>query len=253
MTEIIHAKALCKHYDRGRTVALDGIDVRVDAGEFVAIIGLSGAGKTTLLRLVNATLAPTAGELRVLGQDVGRLDERGVRDLRRQIGFIFQQFNLVKNLSALQNVLVGRVAYAPLWRTLTGWYAREDVELARLALDAVGLRGRYDDEARALSGGQQQRIAIARALVQQPRILLADEPMASLDPRLSQTVLDILADVNRRQGITVLINIHVLELAKRYARRLVALRKGKVVFDGPPDRLDAATIERIYHVETEAG
>ena len=177
---------------------------------------------------------------------------RDLRKLRKQIGFIFQQFNLVKSLSVLQNVLMGRVGEAPLWRALTGRFSAADRALAKKALDSVGLEGRYHERARNLSGGQQQRVAIARALVQQPKIILADEPMASLDPRLSEVVISMLEKINQEGKITVIVNIHVLELAKKYARRIIAFRGGQVVFDGPPERLTAEQIDKIYHVEPKA-
>ena len=248
----ILARNLSKSFDGGQTFALHDVSLEIGQGEFVAIIGLSGAGKSTFLRAINGTNPPGTGSLQVLGQEVGRLRGRPLVALRKQIGFIFQQFNLVKSLSVLQNVLMGRVAYAPLWRALTGRFAREDQSLAKAALDSVGLAGRYHERARNLSGGQQQRVAIARALVQQPKIILADEPMASLDPKLSEVVISMLADINKRENITVIVNIHVLELARKYAKRMIAFRQGQVVFDGPPSALTEAKIDEIYHVDEQA-
>lgn len=245
----IVAENYSKTFDGGRTFALKNVNVRIDQGEFVAIIGLSGAGKSTFLRAVNGMNSAGTGKMQVLDLDLPRLDSAGLKKLRRQIGFIFQQFNLVKNISVLQNVLVGRISYNPLWRVLTGWYSDEDKYRAKLALDSVGLKGRYHDRAANLSGGQQQRVAIARALVQEPKIILADEPMASLDPKLSEVVLDILKNINETRNITVIVNIHVLSLAKRYAKRIIAFRGGEIVFDGRPDELSAEKIDAIYHVE----
>lgn len=245
----IHSQGLTKSFDGGKTFALKDFSVKIDQGEFVAIIGLSGAGKSTFLRAINGTNPPGVGSLNVLGREVSQLKGRQLIDLRKEVGFIFQQFNLVKNITVLQNVLVGRVAYSPLWRTLSGLYSKEDVAKAKEALDSVGLRGRYQDLARNLSGGQQQRVAIARALVQEPKIILADEPMASLDPKLSEVVLDILKKVNEERKITVLVNIHVLELAKKYARRIIALRHGELVYDGPPGALTDETLEKVYNVD----
>lgn len=253
----IVAKNLTKTFDGGKTFALDDVNLEIAQGEFIAVIGLSGAGKSTFLRSVNGTNVPTSGSLQVLGQEVTQLRAKELVALRKQIGFIFQQFNLVKSLSVIKNVLVGRIAFSPLWRALTGIYARNDIELAKRTLNSVGLAGRYDDKARNLSGGQQQRVAIARALVQEPKIILADEPMASLDPKLSEVVLEILSKVNREQKITVLVNIHVLDYARKYAKRIIAFRRGRVVFDGTPEQLTAAKIEEVYntdhHVTTEKG
>ncbi len=244
----ILAENLSVSFDQGKTFALDGVNLRIEPGEFVAVIGLSGAGKSTFLRTINAMVKPTGGKIQVLGNEVSGLRSKQLASHRRQIGFIFQQFNLVKSLTVVKNVLMGRIAYSPLWRSLTGMYAPDDFALARKTLDSVGLRGRHTEKVRNLSGGQQQRVAIARALVQQPRILLADEPMASLDPKLSEVVIEILERVNREQGITVLVNIHVLEYARKYAKRIIAFRKGKVVFDGPPAQLSEDAIQNIYEV-----
>lgn len=245
----IIAKNLSKTFDGGKTYALQDVNLEIKQGEFIAIIGLSGAGKSTFLRAINATNPPGTGQLNVLGKEVNKLRGKQLVSLRKQIGFIFQQFNLVKTLTVLQNVLAGRVAYAPLWRVLTGMYSDEDKAVAKRALDSVGLEGRYHDRARNLSGGQQQRVAIARALVQEPKIILADEPMASLDPKLSEVVIQMLEKINREQNITVIVNIHVLSLAKKYAKRMIAFRKGRVVFDGTPAELTDEKIDEIYHVD----
>jgi len=245
----IIARNLSKSFDGGRTFALKDVNVEVKPGEFIAVIGLSGAGKSTFLRAINGVNVPTAGHMEVLGLAVESLTRQQLVQLRSRIGFIFQQFNLVKSLTAIQNVLVGRVAYVPRWRSLSGCWGDENTRLAKEALDSVGLSGRYAEKVRNLSGGQQQRVAIARAMVQQPQIILADEPMASLDPKLSEVVLDILSKINRDKGITVLVNIHVLELAKKYAKRVIAFRKGNLVFDGPMDSLTEAELEKIYQLD----
>lgn len=248
----IQSRNLKKSFDGGRTHALDEVSLDISQGEFVAVIGLSGAGKSTFLRALNGTVRPDSGELTVLGTPVAGIRGRALVRLRRQIGFIFQHFNLVKNLSVLQNVLAGRVAYAPLWRVLTGRFSAEDQARAKRALDAVGLEGRYHERAGNLSGGQQQRVAIARALVQEPKIILADEPMASLDPKLSELVIEMLGAISASQKITVIVNIHVLELAKKHAKRMIAFRAGRVVFDGTPAELTDAKIEEIYHVDKKS-
>lgn len=245
----IQSSGLTKTFNGGKNYALNGVSLEIKEGEFIAIIGLSGAGKSTFLRAVNGMNAPGTGDLNVLGCNLHAATPKELKNLRKQIGFIFQQFNLVKNLTVLQNVLVGRVAYAPLWRSLSGLYSSEDIETAKAALKSVGLQGRDQDLVRNLSGGQQQRVAIARALVQNPKIILADEPMASLDPKLSEVVLDILKGINQERKITVLVNIHVLELAKKYATRLIGLKGGQVVFDGAPSELTPERIEDIYEVD----
>jgi len=247
----IHAKGLSKSFDNGASFALKNVNLEIVQGEFIAIIGLSGAGKSTFLRAINGTNSPGTGTLEVLGKEVNALRGAELVPLRKQIGFIFQQFNLVKSLSVLQNVLVGRIAYAPLWRVLLNRFSGEDRALAKRALDSVGLEGRYHEKARNLSGGQQQRVAIARALVQQPKIILADEPMASLDPKLSEVVIQMLEKINREQGITVIVNIHVLSLAKKYAKRMIAFRRGEVVFDGTPAELTDSLIDEIYHMDNK--
>ncbi len=247
----IIARNLSKTFDGGKTFALQGVSIDVQPGEFIAVIGLSGAGKSTFLRAINGVHVPSGGHMEVLGRAVEKLSRKELVLLRSQIGFIFQQFNLVKSLTAMQNVLCGRVAYVPRWRALTGWFGEENFQLAREALDSVGLSGRYTEKVRNLSGGQQQRVAIARALVQQPKIILADEPMASLDPKLAEVVLEILSRINRERGITVLVNIHVLELARKFARRVIAFRKGHLVFDGAIDTLNDVELEKIYTLDSE--
>lgn len=244
----IVARNLTKSFDGGKTYALNNVSVEIQQGEFIAVVGLSGAGKSTFLRCINGMCKPSSGDLSVLGQSVPSLKGKHLVQLRKRIGFIFQQFNLVKSLSVIKNVLAGRIAFSPLWRSLSGLYSSDDIALAEKVLDSVGLQGRYKDRVRNLSGGQQQRVAIARALVQQPKIILADEPMASLDPKLSEVVLDILSHANRENGITVLVNIHVLDYARKYAKRILAFRKGQLVFDGTPSEFTAEQIEQIYSV-----
>lgn len=247
----ILARNISKSFDQGKSFALSEVNVEIGQGEFIAVIGLSGAGKSTFLRCINGMNPLTAGSLSVLGKELNGLSGKELIALRRQVGFVFQQFNLVKNLTTLQNVLVGRMGYTPTWRTLLGLFAPEDLQLAKDTLDSVGLSGRYYDKVRSLSGGQQQRVAIARTLVQKPKIILADEPMASLDPKLSEVVLDILARANREQKITVIVNIHVLELARKYAKRALAFRQGKLVYDGPIEGLSPSIVEDIYALNAD--
>jgi len=233
---VIRVRGLSKQYSRG-TWALDEVSLDIADGEFVALIGPSGAGKSTFLRCLNGLVSPTSGEVAVDGLSVTGAPEERLREIRARVGFVFQQFNLLRRLSVLDNVLVGRLAVASRWRSLLGWFGASDVARARDALARVGLDGLTDRRADTLSGGQQQRVAIARALVQAPRVLVADEPMASLDPALSRTVMDLLRRINREDGITVITSLHVLELARDYGRRVIALRDGRVAHDGPPESL----------------
>ncbi len=236
----------------GGTEALKGINVTIDDGEFIAVIGLSGAGKSTFLRTLNGLVKPTTGSVRVGGVDVGGLSGKALQRFRRTVGFIFQQFNLVTRLSAIDNVLHGRIGYLPTWRGLMGLYGERDYELAAAYLDEVGLAEKKDVRVDSLSGGQQQRVAIARAMAQEPQLVLADEPMASLDPRLSDVILGLLKDYNEARGVTVLVNIHVLELARRYAQRVLAFNQGRLVFDGPVADLTEDLAEQIYAGSLEA-
>jgi phosphonate transport system ATP-binding protein len=226
--------------------ALKKINFQVKAGEFVAIIGRSGAGKSTLLRALNRTIPITSGSASVLQKNLSTINSSGLRNLRSNIGFIFQQFNLVKNLSVLQNVLHGRLANVSFFRSLFGWYSSLDKTAAFEAIQSVGLNSKVNSRIDALSGGQQQRVAIARAIVQNPRIILADEPMASLDPKLSETVLKLLVDFNRTKKMTTIVNLHVLELAQKYATRIIGMREGKIVFEGTPAQLTAEALSLIY-------
>jgi len=242
---VIRVRGLSKQYSRG-TWALDEVSLDIADGEFVALIGPSGAGKSTFLRCLNGLVSPTSGEVAVDGLMVTGAPEERLREIRARVGFVFQQFNLLRRLSVLDNVLVGRLAVASRWRSLLGWFGASDVARARDALARVGLDGLTDRRADTLSGGQQQRVAIARALVQAPRVLVADEPMASLDPALSRTVMDLLRRINREDGITVITSLHVLELARDYGRRVVALRDGRVAHDGPPESLTPHAARLIF-------
>lgn len=234
------------------TRALKNVSVRIDDGEFVAVIGLSGAGKSTFLRTLNGLVRPSSGSVRVGGVEVSALKGRALSRFRRTVGFIFQQFNLVTRLTAIENVLHGRLGYLPTWKGLLGLYSDHDRKLAETYLERVGLADKKHVRVDALSGGQQQRVAIARAMAQEPQLVLADEPMASLDPRLSDVILGLLKDYNEAQGVTVLVNIHVLELARRYAQRVLAFNQGRLVFDGPVNALTDEVAEKIYAGSLEA-
>ncbi len=218
--------------------ALSDVNIEVREGEFLVIIGLSGSGKSTLLRCIGRLLKPTSGEIRILGEPVV--------GIRRDVAMIFQNFNLVPRLSALTNVLTGRLAYTGLWRSITRWFKSEDIEKALAALKLVGLEEKANARADQLSGGQQQRVAIARALNQNPRLLLADEPVASLDPATSHAVMDYLRKANKELGITVVCNLHFLSLVREYASRVIALKDGKIVFEGSPQEINDDWFKKIY-------
>ena len=242
---MIRARDLSKRYPGG-TVGLDGVSLDVGAGEFVALIGSSGAGKSTLLRCLNGLVTPTAGAVSIDGLPVTGASREGLRSVRASVGFVFQQFNLQRRLSVLDNVLVGTLSRVDPWRSLLGRFSGGEVERAHRTLRRVGLAGLEGRRADTLSGGQQQRVAIARALAQEPRVLLADEPMSSLDPASSRSVMELLRDINREDGLTVIASLHVLDLAVTYGQRIVGLRAGRVVHDGPPTGLTQAAAETIF-------
>lgn len=242
---MIEVEGLRKVFPNGHE-ALKEISFRVEPGECVAIVGRSGAGKSTLLRCLNGMVPVTSGAVRVNGVDVVRAagDER--RRLRRRIGFVYQEFNLVERLSVLDNVLVGRLGHAhPLLAALR-LFPRADRELALANLERVHLLPRAKQRADSLSGGEKQRVAIARALTQEPVVLLADEPVASLDPELARGVMEDLRAIARSENVPTLINIHDVALARRFCDRLIGIARGEIVFDGPPERLDTAALDRIY-------
>ena len=230
----------------GGVTALRDVDLTIEDGEMVVIVGLSGAGKSTLIRAVNGLVEITGGDVRVNGQSVSGASPAELRAIRSRIGMIFQGFNLVKRTSVLNNVLMGRLYETPTWRTLIGRYPAADIELAMQALERVEIVEKAYVRASNLSGGQQQRVAIARALAQEPSIFLADEPVASLDPPTSHVVMRDLQRINRELGMTVIVNLHFLDLARQYGDRLIGLRDGEVVFDGTGDEADATVFESIY-------
>ncbi|GGH34446.1 phosphonate ABC transporter ATP-binding protein [Microbacterium album] len=231
---------------------LHDIDLTVERGEFVAVIGLSGAGKSTLLRTINRLADVTEGEVLVEGEAVSRATGRRLRRLRSRIGMVFQGFNLVGVSSVQRNVIVGRLAHRPSWLGTLGLFGREDYALVRDALDRVGLAEKIHTRADQLSGGQQQRVAIARALVQQPAILLADEPVASLDPVSTDRVMSDLRRVSEQLGLTVLTSLHSVPLARRWATRIIGMRGGEVVFDGSPQEATDERLSEIYGEEYRA-
>ncbi|MGE8129871.1 phosphonate ABC transporter ATP-binding protein [Methylobacterium sp. NPDC080182] len=229
--------------------AVDGVSLRIEPGSFVGVIGRSGAGKSTLLRLINRLVDPSSGRILHDGREVTTLRGRPLREWRTRCAMIFQQFNLVGRLDVMTNVLMGRLSHVPTHRALLRQWSAEDRAMALAALESFDMGEFAGQRADGLSGGQQQRVAIARALVQEPEILLADEPVASLDPRNTRLVMDALADVNRRYGITVLCNLHSLDLARAYCDRLVGLAAGRVVFEGGPFDLTEDVARRLYGLE----
>lgn len=226
--------------------AVNGVSLEIQHGQFVAVIGRSGAGKSTLIRMINRLVQPSSGRIMFDGVDVTKLRGEALRRWRGQAAMIFQNFNLAPRLDVLTNVLVGASLDVSQLRRLIGAYRREDRLRAARLLENLGLLEKALERAERLSGGQQQRVAIARALMQRPKLILADEPVASLDPHNSAVVMDALRHINREQGITVLCNLHSLEIARAYADRIVALRAGRVVFDGRPNELDERVVQDVY-------
>jgi phosphonate transport system ATP-binding protein len=237
--------SLQKTYEDG-TRALNDISFEVNKGDFVGLVGLSGSGKSTLLKCLNRTVRATSGTILFQGVDLGRLNEHELREIRRKIGMIFQQFNLIKRYSVLTNVLTGALGQLGVLRPVLGLWPEELKFRALHYLDIVGLRGKANSRVDMLSGGQQQRVAIARALMQNPALILADEPVASLDPVTAAVVMDYLGEINRKHGITLICTLHSLDLARRYASKIVALKQGIVVFDGPAEKFDSFSQERVY-------
>ena len=226
--------------------ALDDVNLEIEQGEFVAIIGLSGAGKSTLIRTNNKMIDVTEGTVSVNGIDVSTLKGKELRSFRRKIGMVFQSFNLVNRTTVINNVLSARVAEMPFLRTLLGLYSRQDKIMALESLDKVGILDKAYVRADQLSGGQQQRVALARTLTQNPEIILADEPVASLDPVMAEVVMDDFKRINREMNITVVINIHHVDLALQYADRIVGIREGKIVYDGPVSNVNRELLRTIY-------
>ena len=242
---MIQFKDVVKTYPGGVT-ALRGVNLEIQQGEFVAIIGLSGAGKSTLLRSINQMHTITSGSLKVNGVEVSSLKGEELRRFRRKIGMVFQSFNLVKRTTVIKNVLAARVADMPLWKSLLGVYTKADKILALEALDNVGILEKAYVRADMLSGGQQQRVALARCLAQQPDIILADEPVASLDPLTSQQVMADFVKINRQFNITVVANMHHVDIATKYANRIIGIKAGEIVFDGPSNQLTNDILTEIY-------
>jgi phosphonate transport system ATP-binding protein len=242
---MIKFEGVVKTYPNG-VQALKGVDLSIEQGEFVCIIGLSGAGKSTLLRSINQMHQITGGKLTVDGVDVSTLKGKELRRFRRNIGMVFQSFNLVKRTTVIKNVLAARVADMPLWKSLLGLYTKQDKIIALEALDQVGILEKAYSRADQLSGGQQQRVALARTVAQQPKIILADEPVASLDPVTSQQVMNDFVAINKALNITVIANMHHVDIALKYAQRIIGVKEGKIVFDGPSLQVTNNILKEIY-------
>ncbi|OUN00390.1 MAG: phosphonate ABC transporter ATP-binding protein [Firmicutes bacterium ZCTH02-B6] len=236
---------LTKIYGPGRP-ALYEFDLAIDEPGLTAIIGPSGAGKSTLLRCINRLVEPTSGSIELDGVEITKLKGAALRDVRRRIGMIFQSFNLIDRLTVMENVLSGRLGYVSFWQALTRRFPQEDIDRAYYLLERVGLAHYVNKRADALSGGERQRVGVARALMQDPKIILADEPTASLDPKTSIQIMGFLKELSEEFSIPVLVNLHNVELARRYSRRVVGLQGGRKVFDGNPGALTEDVLDAIY-------
>ncbi|MBB2479053.1 phosphonate ABC transporter ATP-binding protein [Bacillus sp. APMAM] len=242
---MIEFKNVSKVYPNG-TKGLKNVNLKINKGDFVVIVGLSGAGKSTLLRSINRLHEISEGEIMIDGKSITAAKGKSLRHIRRDIGMIFQNFNLVKRSSVIRNVLSGRVAYHSTIRTLLGLFPKQDVELALNALARVNIQEKAYSRADELSGGQQQRVSIARALAQEAKIILADEPVASLDPFTTRQVMDDLKRINQELGITTIVNLHFVDLARQYATRIIGIRAGEVVYDGPVEEATDEVFSQIY-------
>jgi phosphonate transport system ATP-binding protein len=245
VTAALAIRNLDKEYARGKPV-LRAVTLGIGATGITAIIGPSGTGKSTLIRCINRLVEPTSGEIVFQGQDLVKLDRRALRLARRQIGMVFQEYNLVERLTVMENLLCGRLGYVAPLKAWLRKYPQADIDRAFSLLDTVGLAGFANQRADSLSGGQRQRVGIARAIMQEPKLLLADEPTSSLDPKTSVEIMELIGRVCRDNGIPVIINMHDVELAKRFADRIVGMSDGRIVYDGAPSGLTDAMLRTIY-------
>ncbi len=245
---LLAVAGLAKVYPTGKK-ALGGVEVVIDRPQLVAVIGSSGAGKSTFIRCINRLVEPTAGSVRLNGEDIVALDRKGLRAARRRIGMIFQEYNLVERLSVMQNVLSGRLGYTGLLASLRYRFPPEDIQAAFALLDRVGLDGYHNQRADALSGGQRQRVGIARALMQRPELLLLDEPTASLDPKTSRQIMRLVRELVAERQTPAIINIHDVALARAHADRIIGMKDGLIVFDAEASALTDAALTRIYGEE----
>jgi len=247
---MLKVENLTKVYEGG-TQALDNVSFEVEKGEFLAVIGLSGSGKSTLLRCINRLIEPTEGTITWDGVDVTNASQEELRRIRRRIGMVFQHFNLVNRSKVITNVLAGRLGYVNPALSVVNRFPREDMEKAYAQLARVGLQDKANARADELSGGQQQRVGVARAMMQDPEIMLADEPVASLDPVLAHSIMQYLELINQEDGVMVLCSLHFLDLVHQYADRVIALKDGKLVFEGTPTEINDEKFKEIYGKEAE--
>lgn len=247
---ILKVNNLHKIYKSG-THALKGVSLYVNEGEFLVIIGLSGSGKSTLLRCINRLIEPTSGAIEFLGKDITHIKGEELRKIKSQIGMVFQQFNLIKRRSVLTNVITGKLGSLKTFNSILEKFDKEIYNEANRALETVGITDKAKERADLLSGGQQQRVAIARSLMQNPKLLLADEPVASLDPATSNSVMQYFEKINKELGTTVICNLHFLSLVRRYASRVIALKAGEIIYEGLPSDINETWFRTIYGEEAE--
>lgn len=245
---MLHLEGLSKTYKTG-DAALNNATLDVPKGQIVGLIGPSGAGKSTLIRCINRLVEPTSGKIMLGDVDLVKLHKTGLRHQRRRIGMIFQEYALVERLTVMENVLSGRLGYVPFWRSFLRKYPPRDIQNAYRLLDRVGLMHQADKRADALSGGQRQRVGIARALAQEPELLLVDEPTASLDPKTSRQIMRLLTEICEERGLPAIVNIHDVPLAQQFMQRIIGLNAGRIVFDGSPNDLNEDVLTTIYGAE----
>ncbi|MEC1177921.1 phosphonate ABC transporter ATP-binding protein [Metasolibacillus meyeri] len=247
---VLELRNIAKSYDM-KTLIIQDIDLQLKQGEFVSIIGPSGAGKSTLLRCINRMIEPTSGDIIFDGTNITQLNKASLRKQRTKIGMVFQHYNLVSRLTVFENVLHGRFGYKSTLQGILGLYTEEEKMLALSILEKLGMKEHVYKRCDQLSGGQKQRVGIARALVQQPKLLLCDEPIASLDPNSSKVIMDHLKEISQSMGITVLVNLHQVDVALKYSDRIIGLNRGSKLFDDLPKRLSQMDIHNIYGAEVD--
>ncbi|MBF8435449.1 phosphonate ABC transporter ATP-binding protein [Halanaerobiaceae bacterium Z-7014] len=245
---MLEINGLHKEYPGG-DLALRGVNIKLNKGEITAVIGPSGAGKSTLIRCINRLVEPTAGDIVLQNQNIKELDKKELKNKRREIGMIFQEYALVERLTVMENVLSGRLGYVSFWRAWLRKFPQKDINQAYQLLKRLGLKDHVTKRADQLSGGQRQRVGIARALIQDPKLLLVDEPTASLDPKTSRQIMRLITELARERELAALINIHDVSLAKEYVSRIIGMRQGEIVFDGSPAELNKKTLTTIYGEE----
>lgn len=242
---MLELKNISVIYD-GKVLAVDDVSLKVEQGEFVGIIGSSGSGKSSLLKAINLLVRPSKGKIYIDDKDITNIKESELKNIRKSIGFIFQDYNLIERSTVIDNVLIGRLGYKSPFKSLLGIFSEDDYGRAARALRQVGLSEKMFVKAHELSGGQKQRVAIAKTLCQRPKIILADEPVASLDITTSQNIMDYFKKVNDKKNMTIIINLHDVNLAKKYCERIIALKRGKIIFDGKPGDIDDRLLENLY-------